>query len=180
LISSFIIENDTLRLTDAGNSFAVGLPIPEVGEDNDWTLAPDSVVHNSNQSNKVGINTSSPSSTLQVDGSVALDVIHLGQEFVPSVEIGIEQSVILCNTTLGAIQLELPDATECQGRIYMIKKYADNISDLAEFNVTLMPSLGQLIDLQPIRILSGPTFEEITIISDGANWFIISRSSFQP
>jgi len=178
LVESFQIVEDSLKLTEANTTYSVALS--DIFEDGDWDLAADSVVHNSEQTNKVGINTTSPSSTLHVNGTLAVGVLNTGAfEYDQFIQLNREQSVVLCDVTTGPIQVTLPDASECTGRIYHIKKYSEDLNDELGQTVTINTLNNQTIDNQQFRILDVDKFQELTIISDGSNWFIISRSNAQ-
>lgn len=178
LITDFEILEDSLKLTESGVIRSVALA--DLAEDGDWVLGTNDSMTSNSDINRVGILEATPTSTLDVNGSLAVGVRNTGLEsFDISIEASVDESVILVNVTNGGVTLNLPDAELCEGRIYYIKKYADSNLNSSPNPLTIQPASDQTIDLQPFRTLSSLAFQELTIVSDGANWYILSRSGFE-
>lgn len=75
--------------------------------------------------------------------------------------------VVLSNASAGGIIVNLLDATICDGRTHVIKK-----TDSSANTVTVQASGSQTIDGSNTYVLT-TQYESITIVTDGANWFII-------
>ena len=82
-------------------------------------------------------------------------------------------SVILADASAASISIVLPDAAEYAQKVYTIKKI-DATPNLVTISTPL--GSGQEIENDSSYILSGEN-EVITLISDGSDWFDISRSS---
>jgi hypothetical protein len=65
--------------------------------------------------------------------------------------------------------MNLPDATTCTGRIYYIKSIGSGIT------VTITPNGLQTIDGSNASRTITTQYKGLEIISDGANWYIISE-----
>jgi hypothetical protein len=117
---------------------------------------------------QVGIGTSRPTSTLGVQGSVSLPFVATGN--LTSYNLGMDDYTLrrygLCTNIV------VPDATTCQGRIYIIiNSYGTGST------VTLTAVNGQVI----FDDVSGTHYEttglpqnsRIKIQSDGANWIVV-------
>lgn len=131
-------------------------------------------VHNNND--RIGIGTSQPNSSFDLNGSFAAAVRVINAQSTPlSDNLGIADHVLICNVTLGDITLNLPDAGLCEGRMYKIRKLFSGVSTTN--NISLVPVIpGQTIDLNSSYVMSNAAAEYATVISDGSNWFIIDHS----
>lgn len=77
----------------------------------------------------------------------------------------ITQNSIVCDTSLGNIILNLPNADRCVDIKFVIKKISSNNT------VSIIPNNSQLIDGMSIKIMSyTDKTETIVIKSDGINW----------
>jgi hypothetical protein len=105
-----------------------------------------------------------PASTLQVGGSVGTAIVTKTANYSASGN----DYTILCNNTAGAIQISLPTATGCAGRIYVIKKIspAGNNVTIAGYNGT------ETIDGNTTYSLV-PQYSNLMIQSDGTSWWIL-------
>ncbi len=112
---------------------------------------------------KVGIGNNSPTSTLQVTGSMALSVTTKTATYTATAS----DYTILCNNTSGAITINLPAAAGCSGRIYVIKKISAIFN-----NVVIDGNASENIDGSTTRTLTAQ-YETVRIQSDGSNWFIL-------
>ncbi len=68
--------------------------------------------------NGVGINTSSPKSNFEVNGSMGQKV----NTVTASTSLDDNYNTIICNNTGGEITISLPDVSICTGRVYTIKR----------------------------------------------------------
>ena len=74
---------------------------------------------------------------------------------------------ILADATAGVVTVNLPDATTCKGRVYVIKKI-----DTGTNAVTIDGNGSQTIDGDTSVNISNAN--EVRVIqSDGANWYVI-------
>jgi hypothetical protein len=107
---------------------------------------------------------STPASTLQVGGSVGTAIVTKTANYTASGN----DYTILCNNTTGAIQISLPTATGCAGRIYVIKKIspAGNAVTIAGYNGT------EAIDGNTTYSLV-TQYSNLMIQSDGTSWWIL-------
>jgi flagellar basal body rod protein FlgG len=116
----------------------------------------------------VGINTTTPTSTLHVNGSVTVGF----RQVSTTGPILSTDYVVEGNCSGGSITLTLPDATTCQGRLYFIS--ALNASSTNYITVTTTAS--QVIGTYGISITLENNYEQEYVVSDGANWLIMSGS----
>ena len=123
-------------------------------------------MHLNAQSGNVGIGTNTPTSRLQVNGSVAF-----GYRVVStSTALDGNDNVVEFNGTTAA-SFTLPDATQCKGRSYHIK----NVSTTSPTPVvTITPQSGQTADSKVSWILDNKN-EIANIISDGVNWHVYAQ-----
>lgn len=113
--------------------------------------------------NGVGINTTSPVSTLDVNGSVGSKITTI----TANTTLDDTYSNVVCNNTT-AITITLPLANTCQGRAYTIKKINSG-------NVTVARSSTNTIDGGTSWLLDDP-YEVAVFISDGnASWAVMSQ-----
>lgn len=80
-----------------------------------------------------------------------------------------KDSVILANATSAAFQITLPTAVGITGRQYTIKRI-----NSAANNVTVGTASSQTIDGATTKTL-GTQWAFVTVVSDGANWVIVSQ-----
>ncbi len=114
---------------------------------------------------RVGIGNNSPTSTLHVNGSTAHAISTKTATYTATAG----DHTILCNNTSGSININLPAASGCSGRVYVIKK----ISGISN-NVVINGNGSETIDGATTRTLT-LQYESVTIQSDGANWFVLSN-----
>lgn len=118
-----------------------------------------------NVSAQIGIGTTSPTSTLDVRGSLSLNY----RAFTSSTTAASTDNTLLFTGT-SAATVTLPDATTCAGRVYSIK----NTSTSSPLPVlTIATTSSQTIDGVSSWLLND-TKEILTVASDGANWIITS------
>jgi len=113
----------------------------------------------------VGIGSTAPASTLQVGGSFAAAITVKTASYTATAG----DHTILCNNTAGAITLSLPTATDCAGRMYVIKKIsgAGNNVIVAGYNGT------ETVDGSTTYTITSQ-YTAVVLQSDGANWYILS------
>ena len=114
----------------------------------------------------VGINNSSPNSTLFVRGSLAASVITR----TARTTLGATDFSTMCNNTAGAITMTLPTAAGIAGRIYILKKTSTAGNDVAVtgFNGT------ETIDGATTYTITNQ-YSYLIIQSDGAAWYILTK-----
>lgn len=110
----------------------------------------------------MGISNNSPLSTLSVGGSFACKT-----RTTSSSGAILDTDFTLLVNNITNINLTLPAASSCIGRIYIIKKISENS------NTVTIGTSGGLIDGESTQILStGYAF--IIVISDGSNYYLTS------
>jgi hypothetical protein len=112
----------------------------------------------------VGIGTTGPTSTLQVSGSIATKVSTKTSNYTVTTS----DSFVLVNATSGAVTVTLPTSVGSDGRQYTIKK-----TDSTTNPVTVATTSSQTIDGASTYTLT-TQFQLLNIISDGANWSVLS------
>ncbi|MGO4289497.1 hypothetical protein [Chitinophaga sp. RAB17] len=116
----------------------------------------------------VGIATNAPTSTLQVNGSVAktIKIITSNTTLTDA-----DYTVLADASSSTNISVTLPDATTCVGRIYNIKLLGTGTSG----GMTIKPATGQKLD-NATTFVSNVAYLGVTIQAAGGNWYIISKS----
>jgi len=117
---------------------------------------------------QVGINTITPNSTLEINGSLSQKV----ETITATTTLSSDNNTIVCNNGTTAITINLPSVTspDCAGRIYTIKK-GSMMSSTA--NVTIDGNGSETIDGATTFLLSDDQ-GAVTIANDGSEWKIIS------
>lgn len=117
---------------------------------------------------QVGINTITPNSTLEINGSLSQKV----ETITATTTLGPDNNTIVCNNGATAITINLPSVSspDCAGRIYTIKK-GSMMSSTA--NVTIDGNASETIDSATTFLLSDDQ-GAVTIANDGTEWKIIS------
>lgn len=110
---------------------------------------------------QTGIGTTSPNSSLDVRGAIALGI----RSFTGNTSALVTDEVLVFTGT-SATTVTLPDAGTCEGRIYWIKN-ASTILPVPVLTITTMSS--QLIDDAASWALDEPN-EVVRLFSDGSNW----------
>lgn len=113
--------------------------------------------------NSVGIGTNTPSSIVQINGSMSLPITTKTADYTAT----IDDYTILCNASTGIITITLPTAVGIGGRIYVIKKI-----DSSANAITIDGNGSETIDGAATQVLSA-VFESMTIQSNGTAWYII-------
>jgi hypothetical protein len=112
---------------------------------------------------KVGIGVTGPTSFLEVAGSIGTRVVATGNA---SITLDATHSVILADNTVGIV-INLPDATTCAGRIYLIKNIGGNI-------VSVKPFAGQTLEGSLFPTSVNNTGDAIVIVCYGTGWYIFA------
>ena len=113
---------------------------------------------------KIGDYTT-PESSLHVGGSLSMALTTVSSNYTTDEN----DYTILCNT--GSMTLNLPNASNCEGRVYVIKKIS-----AAGGSITIDPNGSQTIDGAATNTELTNQWSTMMIQSDGSNWFILSKS----
>lgn len=158
-----------LNIVEGDEAFVVDLS--SIADDGDWEVT-DEAVYNSNVN--VGIDTPSPTSTLSVNGSMSFKVEQLQGPI--NADLDADKHIVLANVSNGAITLNLPSAGDCPGRVYRIKRFGN---EPLSSDVTVIPVLGEAIEGEAQEVLTGFDGQVMEIVSDGSNWWILSKLIIQ-
>jgi hypothetical protein len=90
-------------------------------------------------------------------GGVILPYVEINSEYI------VKQSDYLIDAKSGNFDVFLPNASEIEGKIFILKNSGDE-------NITIIPTSNQTIDNYENIELS--TYDSIQIISDGSNWIV--------
>lgn len=170
LISTVAISSShQLTIEEGANDFEVDMSGLAYATWNESTSA----VYNTTQ--KVGVGTSNPTSTLQVNGSLAVGVatINGGDYDMNASSANADVSVLICDVTTDDVIIHLVPAASCPGRMYKFRKWFDGIT--TSNDVLIVGASGELVDGSDLYELSSINAEYATIISNGTAWFIIDH-----
>jgi hypothetical protein len=117
---------------------------------------------------QVGIGTTSPNTTLDVRGSLALN----SRSFSTTSETVLSTDYTLLFTGSSACTLTMPDATAWPGRIINIKNTRTGTVPV----LTIATTSSQTIDGASTWLLDDPN-ETTNLVSDGSNWRIVGSGS---
>lgn len=115
------------------------------------------------QTGNVGIGTTTPNSSLQVNGPISTTIATKTTAYT----ITATDSTILADAAGSTFQVTLPNASSIAGRIYTIKRIN------ATNNVTV-GSAGGAIDGVTTKTL-GSQYAAATFQTDGTNWFTLNQ-----
>ncbi len=163
-ITSIALNGQSLDITEAGTTHSVSL----ASLDNGWTVEPGKVYNNTD---KIGVGTAFPQSTLHVSGSMSLFVTTVSGGSV--ITANANNNVFICNVDNGSSTINLPAANTCQGRVYTIKRYASNTANYVN-DIFVLPAGGDNIDGQLQYVMASVYEQFATVISDGNDWWIIN------
>lgn len=113
---------------------------------------------------QVGIGTTDPKSTFEVNGTFGQKVSTITATTTLDDTHG---SVIICNNSSTAITVTLPDVTLCSGRVYTIKRNATSTA-----NITIAGTIDGVTNL--ILAKAG---EAVTLFSNGIEWKATSTNN---
>lgn len=117
---------------------------------------------------QVGVGTTSPASGFDVEGAVAMNVRSVTAGTTADIN---DQVIVFTGTS--AATITLPTAVGAEGRIYWIKNAS---STLPVPVLTVATTSSQTIDAQSNWLLDEP-YEVIRLVSDGANWKVVSQNT---
>lgn len=129
-----------------------------------WTES--AIIFNDHSNAEVGINTATPNSTLQVDGSIAGKLITQTGDYNLNTGTNGDITTILHNNTASDNTITLPAVAGATSREYHIKKISAN-------------TYKTIIAVTDGQIEGGSTFdldqqyESVTVVCDGSNWWIV-------
>ncbi len=112
---------------------------------------------------RVGVGTSSPTSTFQVNGSVAMNIVSKSANYTLTAT----DYTVLCDASTAGFTVTLPAASTCTGRIYRIVKI-DETSNILTFSTSLRYSKNTSITTLNYN-------KTLTVQSDGTDWWIIAQ-----
>lgn len=111
----------------------------------------------------VGVGTETPSTLFEVAGPLATAIAACNADH----SVNATDSVLLCDSTSQAIALTLPTAVGISGRQYTFKRVNSGAN-----SVTIATTASEVIDGASTLVLS-TQYDRVTIVSDGANWWVI-------
>ena len=120
---------------------------------------------------QVGINTSIPLSTLDINGNLSLKVVNLAGGPSGSWTL-INDGIYLSLTPSGANdEFALPNPTTVPGRVYYIRNITD--FDTAKLYTTggkLLFPKDSRVGINPLVMPPNAVHKSVIVISDGLNW----------
>ena len=123
----------------------------------------DNVLNIDAPNNKIGVRTGSPSSSLDINGSVSYATATFSATGSNSYTMGDDDYLLFASTTSSSATINLPNASTCPGRVYRFIKTRTNNSLIFSPTIMVNSTTGQ-------GTFSG-TDVKLTIISDGTNWW---------
>lgn len=112
----------------------------------------------------VGINTTSPKSDFEVNGSFAKKMTIV----TTNTTLNATNSIVVCDNAGTAITLTLPAVSGCVGRIYTVKKGTSTT------DITIDANAAETIDGATTMVLSDVKVA-VTLINDGMEWKAIGN-----
>ena len=154
----FTIDNLSLRMVDGGDVVVSGM-MTGGGPNGVKVLS----------SGNVGVGTTSPNSTLSVNGSVSFPIVAYDSSMSPYT---LDEShyTVLADASADPVGILLPDPADCEGRVYNIKKIDSSANAVGIRSYPFPP--GSNIDdtlLKQITI----QWVSITVQSSGTQWYLI-------
>jgi hypothetical protein len=116
----------------------------------------------------VGINTTTPKSDFEVNGSFAKKTTTV----TANTTLNATHSIVVCNNGGTAITISLPAVSGCAGRIYTVKKGTSTT------DITIDANAAETIDGATTLVLSDVKVA-VTLINDGMEWKAINNYDAQ-
>lgn len=113
----------------------------------------------------VGLATSSPVSTLDVNGSVSMRTTSISS----NTTLDDSHYVVLCDPSLAGFTITLPTAASSAGRVYIIKEIVGSTN-----TISVTGDGAEKIDGSGTKDMS-VAYQSMTIICDGSAWYVISE-----
>jgi hypothetical protein len=113
----------------------------------------------------VGVGTTSPHSTLHVNGSLAMNIKSVAADYY----VTDSDCILVVDAPDEGLGIWLPSAVGIAGRVYTFKYIGTSWA-------WLYPAASEQIDDVPGAILL-TQWEHITVVSDGSNWLIIAHGA---
>lgn len=128
---------------------------------------------------QVGINTSVPLSTLDINGNLSLKALGISPTFIggPSGSAApINDGVYISLMPIAPLTVEfiVPDAVLFPGRIYILRNISDTATaKLYSFGGQFFAKDSKGATLPPLLMPPDATLKTIILVSDGLNWTYI-------
>jgi len=127
---------------------------------------------------QVGINTSTPMSTLDLNGNLSLKAIGIAPAFTggPSGNAKpINDGVYISLTpTAGNAEFILPAASTYPGRVYILRNISNSVAaQIYTFAGQLFAKDSNTASPPPLNMPANALLKTVIVISDGANWTYI-------
>ncbi|TDP59925.1 hypothetical protein [Flavobacterium dankookense] len=131
---------------------------------------------------QVGINTTTPLSTLDINGNLNVKEIGIINSNVSGSAVlnggpsgaatAINDGVYISLTpTMGNVEFILPNAVNVPGRIYILRNISDTVTaQLYTFGGLFFSKGSNMNTASPLTLPPNAIGKSIIIISDGANW----------
>jgi hypothetical protein len=121
-------------------------------------------------SGNVGIGTTGPITTLDVDGGFATNIITIDQTDDGYTPLTTDYTILVdADSATADVDIDLPAASDREGQILVIKRIDDNPT----YDVVINRAGSDLIDGVISKTLDAQ-WKSLTIQSDGSDWFILS------
>ncbi|MFY7972588.1 MAG: hypothetical protein ACOVOO_11650 [Flavobacteriales bacterium] len=172
-ITSALLTNNQLTIDENGHQTTIDLS-SLVGGSSAWQWNNNSI---STSAVQVGVGTTNPSSSMQVNGSMAYSVGHfqaINDAVIETFEFDGFIHIAICDVTDGSMNILLPAASSCPGREYRVRKFFT--TPTTNNVIGLVAQSGDAIEGGVIWSMNKPTAEYASLVSDGANWYVIDHS----
>jgi hypothetical protein len=170
LINNFTLTGNTITINESGDNFVLDLTPLTI--DNDWQVETGKIY---NLNDKVGVGTSNPNSTFHVNGSQSAKVNYLPAG-TTAYTMAADDYIVIASVASNNVALNLPLASNCPGRIYIIKKAGIQPQT---FDISISPAALDFIEdsSSPLNLTSF-LHESVTLVSTGAQgWYVISKQN---
>ena len=127
---------------------------------------------------QVGINTTNPLSTLDINGNLSVKTIGIPVSFnggPPFNATPINDGVYISLTpSAGSDEFIVPDATVVPGRIYIVRNISNSINaKLFSFGGQFFAKDSNTATPSPLILPANASMKTIILVSDGSNWTYI-------